>query len=1276
MSESTKAEPKVRSVKQISMREHAKKRSMWAGSKAMQKTEYPLLFIEESGEKVFRPAEVKYPPVLLKIIDEIIVNAIDHHVLNPTLVKEIKISIDEVGMITVYNNGPGIHVALTKNLNGVEMYTVQLIFGEFMAGSNFDDTEDRIVGGQNGIGSKLTVVYSDIFTVETLDSTTDTLYKQSFKQGLQQIDAPELSKAPKGAKSYTKISFLPTYEADFKIKIADYIGMLTEMIRTRAWFAAAYVNAKVWFNNELIQFGNFEKFCQMFTDNLVLHTKMTNTKKPDEYPWDVCFAVSEGKSRQVSIINGVYPHLGGTHIQHIERELIANLKDRVEKEIKKSGVKFNKNYITNNVFIFMRGSIPSPEFPGQTKEMLGDDIDKFASYQIDAGQWKKIWDLLEPAILGSFLKKQLGEIKTRANRGKVDVPKYKEAKYCRDAKKCHQCGLVVTEGDSATGTADTGLLAKASPNFNYDWFGVFSIGGVPVNGFKESSEIKRKASDDTAVGAKPIIRANRTPAPSDAEESESDVESGKTKATAKTTTAGGKAKVKPVVKAKAKPKPKLAMRSMDDSDIPPKRRPNTKLTGNERITSLIKVLGLDFNKTYAMNEIGDKEWKTLRYGFIVGLTDQDLDGFNIYGLIATFIMTYWPALLGRGFLRRIITPVVRAYPKNKNRDKVKEFYSEREVRAWAETLDVDIDSMYTLKYYKGLGTHNQAYKEVTQMFKNIDSKIKTYVFDEDAFKNMIIYYGDDTAPRKKALADPFIEEPRGTLQVPISEQFKIDTKAFQRDNIVRKLLSMVDGFVSSRRKVFFVARKNGRNTIKVQGLAGKAVSDANYHHGEASLEQTIIRMAQAYPMARNLPLLLPHGNFGSRGKGYKDAAASRYIYTVINHNLADKLFRKEDDYILEYEMDDGIRYEPKYYVPIIPYVLCEDNQLPATGWKISIYARDIKAIFKNVRAMIHGKIEKCEKLPPWCNHFKGEIVTWKKRSYYVGVFEWLEEENAIHITELPPGSYSSGYLKGTDDAVKKNKGEKKGIQAKEWVDDFEDKTTEDGVDIMIYLKPGAYEAITAEDSKYGNEKFDAFTEYFELKEPIHHLINLVNENHEVVEYTTYESVFDDWFRFRKNLYAVRVEREIILTNLEIKMLENMQRFSSEHDSLDITKKTKLTTAISKLSKAKYDVFNHTLLENPRFTNLKELVELITEEKHGASYTYLLRMGYFELVEEGYNKRAKQIEDLKDRLRYLQDDEDMFVGAKIWLKELDELETSIRKGIETKWFYGENNYNFE
>lgn len=1252
--------PKQRKVKQISMREHIKKRSMWAGSKTLQRCDAYVLNNDvdsytNKSYKTFELTELKFPPALYKTIDEIVVNAIDHQVSNPKLVDEIKIELKEDGAISVYNTGPGIYIEETKTHDGRTMYTPQLIFSEYLSGSNLDDDEEtkRIVGGQNGLGAKITAVFSKYFTVETCDMETKQHYTQTYRDGLQVIEPPIIRKAKSKEKPYTKITFLLNF-AEFKTNIKSFYSTLYKLIETRAWQASAYTGIKVSFNGKKIPVKTFKDYCLMFTPD-VYYVTMTNKTK--EFPWEVCIGLTDGKSQQLSMVNGVFLNSGGSHIRHIQNHIVKNLKPNVERELKRAKVRFNKNILLNNLFIFMKGSIYNPQFLSQTKDAISNSIDRFKDYKISDSQWNAIWLFVRDAVMSSFLKKQLGNTRLRANRGKVDVPKYQEANYCRNSKKCHECGLIITEGDSASGTAKKGLLSKKSdPKFNFDYFGYFGIQGVPVNGLKDSTMLaKKKSSRIPKKGSTPIRKI--------------------TKKSDKTSTSkskkGEKTSTSPVVQ-------RLEEKE-DPFELIGQRVPSNKITENERIVSLMKVLGLDYHKTYDFTPKGEKEWTTLRYGYIAGLTDQDLDGFNIFGLLVTFFMTYWPNLVKRGFIRRIFTPLIRAFPKNKGKNKVKEFYTEKEAEQWVNEIgEAKVKSSYTFNYYKGLGSHDESIGEVSQMFKNIDKKICTYELDKDSVMNMFIYYGPDTSLRKIALRTDVTDEPVIGQRLPLSQQFTNDSKLYQRDNIIRKLINGIDGFVDCRRKVFFTVRKLGKTKRKVQGVAGSVVALANYHHGEASLEQSIVRMALAYPDGRNLPLLQPSGNFGTRSKGYKDSAASRYIKTVCNWRLADKLFRKEDEFILDYTLVDGERFEPDKYAPVIPYALCESDELPATGWTICTHARKISDLFKNARKMIKGQIKKCGKLSLNTDNFNGRFEKVKDKLYFVGDYVYDEDENKVVISGLPPNKWSYFYLEGAgaDKISKRTTNAKKenGIKYKEWVDDYQDETTTEEVKIVLYLKDGAADIIK---KNYGDSHFDAFEDYFELKAVIHDRINLVNGRNEVVEYKNYEDVFNDWFEYRKELYGIRVAREKILVDLEIQMLKEIQRFSRSHDDYKITSKTSDEKANSILTEHKYKIFNKTMLNNPKYTEVKELRPMITEEKYGANYDYLLSLSYRDLTKNAYQKRAEKIKALEKRQRYLEDDEtSLFPGANIWLHELDECEEAIKQGKASGWLYGENGYTFE
>eukprot|EP00971_Amphidinium_carterae_P222324 4412720-Amphidinium_carterae.1 len=70
--------------------------------------------------------------------------------------------------------------------------------------------------------------------------------------------------------------------------------------------------------------------------------------------------------------------------------------------------------------------------------------------------------------------------------------------------------------------------------------------------------------------------------------------------------------------------------------------------------------------------------------------------------------------------------------------------------------------------------------------------------------------------------------------------------------------------------------------LKVAQLVGYVSEHVAYHHGESSLTEVIITMAQDFVGSNNLNLLVPQGQFGTRLQGGKDAAASRFsVQTLV-----------------------------------------------------------------------------------------------------------------------------------------------------------------------------------------------------------------------------------------------------------------------------------------------------------------------------------------------------------------------------------------------------------
>jgi DNA topoisomerase-2 len=113
---------------------------------------------------------------------------------------------------------------------------------------------------------------------------------------------------------------------------------------------------------------------------------------------------------------------------------------------------------------------------------------------------------------------------------------------------------------------------------------------------------------------------------------------------------------------------------------------------NPEINNVIKILGLQYKKKYDT----DEDMKTLRYGKVMVMADQDQDGSHIKGLFVNFIHHNWPSLIRRGFVEEFITPIVKA---TKNKQEVS-FFSLPEYVQWKQ--NTPNWQSWRVKYYKGV----------------------------------------------------------------------------------------------------------------------------------------------------------------------------------------------------------------------------------------------------------------------------------------------------------------------------------------------------------------------------------------------------------------------------------------------------------------------------------------------------------------------------------------------------------------------------------------------
>ncbi|XP_027522232.1 DNA topoisomerase 2-alpha [Corapipo altera] len=649
---------------------------------------------------------------------------------------------------------------------------------------------------------------------------------------------------------------------------------------------------------------------------------------------------------------------------------------------------------------------------------------------------------------------------------------------------------------------------------------------------------------------------------------------------------------------------------------------------NAEINNIIKIVGLQYKKNYEDQE----SLKTLRYGKIMIMTDQDQDGSHIKGLLINFIHHNWPSLIRHNFLEEFITPIIKA---SKNKEEIA-FYSIPEFEEWKSSTQ-NYNS-WKIKYYKGLGTSTS--KEAKEYFADMarhrigfkysgpeDDAAITLAFSKKKIeerKEWLTNFMEDRRQRKlHGLPEEYLYG-KNTSYLTYNDFINKELVLFSNSDNERSIPSLVDGLKPGQRKVLFTCfKRNDKREVKVAQLAGSVAEMSSYHHGEAALMMTIINLAQNFVGSNNLNLLQPIGQFGTRLHGGKDSASPRYIFTMLSP-LARLVFPPMDDNILRFLYDDNQRVEPEWYMPIIPMVLVNGAEGIGTGWACKIPNFDIREVVNNIRRLMDGE-EPLPMLPSYKN-FKGTIDELGPNQYVISGEVSILDSTTIEITELPVRTWTQTYkeqvlepmLNGTE-------------KTPPLITDYKEYHTDTTVKFIVKMT----EEKLAEAEAVGLHKV------FKLQTSLTcNSMVLFDHVGFLKKYDSPQDILKEFFELRLRYYSLRKEWLIGMLGAESAKLSNQARFILEKiDGKIVIENKPKKELIQLLIQRGYESDPVKAWKESQNTEEEKEEEEEESDKEpaaasGPDFNYLLNMPLWYLTKEKKDELCKQRDNKQKELENL------------------------------------------
>lgn len=839
---------------------------------------------------------------------------------------------EETGETSIVNDG--LWIPIETGIGG--LYNHTLIFGHLMTSSNYNDTEFRRTSGRNGLGAKLTNVYSAKLRVTGTDPQRKLKFEQTWTRNMRETEGPKITPYH-GKTGSTRVEWIPDFSCfpDLDAYTADIISVFRKLAVDTAMLTKLRVdfNGEKFFIRDLLAYsklysiedvdvgtgegadpslGNTEHDCSTVASsgpgartgtgtgrsphtlhsvgrdnqqNMVLVVVPAAASSASE------LAVGEKLPGHISFVNGIHTPLGGKHVDAWATALCDAVAARVSTKTKK----LRSKDVRKCLRFFVNVSVVNPSFESQNKFRL---VAPAVQVNVTPGMVAAVasWPVVKNKLRQVMMEDEQSAMKSTERTSKFKrIPGHDRANLS-GGKRSQECTLIVCEGKSAAGTAVVGMQVGLDGKKGPDFFGLYAARGKVMNARRASTQ---------------------------------------------------------------------------------------KLAKNKEVQDIIQAIGLRVNTDYS----DDNNFRKLSYGRLLIMTDADTDGLHITGLLLNLFHRLFPSLLRRepSFVVTLQTPIVRVLlPHARGGDLT--FYDEDAYRRYAEA-EIAAGRVVKKKYYKGLGTLTK--EDIRSSF---GKKLIFFHTDSEAEANMEIVFGKGSADARKQWIvqhDPDMHAGASidattdaVCTMSLSHFLNTQVVKFSVVDCERSLPSCIDGFKKSQRKIFHTADKRGlrgtRPPMKVAQLGGATAEETNYPNGENNLLETTTKMAARYVGSNNLPVLLDVGNFGSRLEGGSDAANGRYTFTKIDPR-AEYVFLEDDKCILDYIEDDGDVVEPKYFAPIIPMILVNGCHAGiATGWSCSIPCFSPGDVIHAVREWIDctesGTMPPEPDMTPWYAGHAGEII--------------------------------------------------------------------------------------------------------------------------------------------------------------------------------------------------------------------------------------------------------------------------------------------------------------